>query len=420
LNPIACHAPVSAALCWPRAPVEESINMACNTRRGGRAAGFSLVEVMVALVIGMLGIVVMMQMFSMFEGQKRTTTGGDDAINSGSLSLYGLQRDLQQAGWGTSAINIIGCNVSGLVAGGASIPFAPVTINPAGIPAGDTNTDTLLVVAGNGNGTVEGDVILSGAGTSYSVHTPTAFLLNDFVVAARQTRTAGACTLNATTIASVTSSTVTVSAAAASFTVAASDRLFLLGANPVVRVYAIRNGSLTLCDWRVNDCGAAGNLGNAAIWTPLASNLVSLRAQYGRDTATAGMDGVLDVWSRTIPTTAAPISTNAAKNMEACALARTLAVRVVLVARSSQPEKRLDGDLTGTAYVTPGAPLWAGNDSVAVAIDSAEAGNVAINLSQSIFPVPTSWPMWQDFRYKVFQTIVPLRNITNQGVLEEC
>ena len=26
-----------------------------------------------------------------------------------------------------------------------------------------------------------------------------------------------------------------------------------------------------------------------------------------------------------------------------------------------------------------------------------------------------SWPTWQDFRYKVFQTLVPLRNVTTQG-----
>ena len=67
--------------------------------------GFSLVEIMVALVIGMLGIIVMMQVFAMFEAQKRTTTGGDDAISSGSIALYSLQRDIQHAGWGISAIN---------------------------------------------------------------------------------------------------------------------------------------------------------------------------------------------------------------------------------------------------------------------------------------------------------------------------
>ncbi|MCX7179106.1 MAG: prepilin-type N-terminal cleavage/methylation domain-containing protein, partial [Proteobacteria bacterium] len=57
------------------------------------AQGFSLVEIMVGMVIGMLGIIVMMQIFALAEGQKRSTTGGGDAQNTGAIALYGLQRD---------------------------------------------------------------------------------------------------------------------------------------------------------------------------------------------------------------------------------------------------------------------------------------------------------------------------------------
>ena len=46
------------------------------------SAGFSLVEIMIGMVIGMLGIIVMMQIFALSEGQKRTTTGGGDAQNN--------------------------------------------------------------------------------------------------------------------------------------------------------------------------------------------------------------------------------------------------------------------------------------------------------------------------------------------------
>ena len=382
---------------------------------------------MVALVIGMLGIVVMMQMFAMFEGQKRTTTGGDDAISGGSVALYDLQRDIQRAGWGTSAINIIGCNVGGLVAGGGSVPFVPVTINSTLIPAGDTNTDTLLVVSGNGNGTVEGAQLLATAPvgtTSYTVRAPMDFYDRDTtdalpvrVVAGPQTRLAGACNLTATNIsAQPTASSVTVSVAAGLATALnAGDRLFLLGDNPVVRAYAIRGGNLTVCDWRVNNCNATANVADASVWVPVANGVVSLRAEYGRDTAAAGMDGILDIWDQTIPTTATPISTNTGKNLEACAIARIVSVRLALVARSSQPEKTADWPAL-TQHVTTAAPLWAGSDQVAQTVNSTEAGNVSITLPD---PDP-SWPTWQDFRYKVFQTVVPLRNITSPGVPDEC
>lgn len=399
--------------------------------RGRRnARGFSLVEVMVAMVIGMLGIIVMMQMFRVFEGQRRTTTAGDDAISAGSVTLFGLQRDLQQSGWGFGAVNLIGCNVTGLTAGGGAIPLSPVTINPAAITGQDVNTDTLLIVSGNGNGVIEGAQFLAPAAanaTSYTVAAPVAFADPDTgdtnavrVVVAPQTRLAGACNLTVTTIAAqptATSVTVSVSGGIAT-AIATGDRLFMLGDRPTVRAYAIRNGNLTVCDWVANNCAAVANNTNTAIWVPVANNVVSLRAQYGRDTTAGDMDGVPEVWDRTTPTTATPISTVGSKNIEACAVARRVAVRVALVARSSQPERTFDWPAL-TAHVTPAAPEWAGSDAVAQAISATEAGNVAISLPD---PDPT-WPTWQDFRYKVFQTVVPLRNvrnITSPGVVSEC
>jgi len=371
------------------------------------SAGFSLIEVMVAMVIGMLGIIVMMQMFSMFEGQKRTTTGGDDSISSGAVSLYGVQRSIQQSGWGINAAKLIGCPVTGLTSGGASLPLVPVRINSPLISGQDANTDTLLLVSGNGNGTVEGDIINSVAATVYSVHTPTAFAAGDNVLAVSNAWPA-TCNLTYTSVSSVDVAAGTVTlAAAAAFGVAPEDRLFNLGAAPIVRAYAVRNGNLTVCNYNTSNCGAAASNNDPAVWVPIANNVVSLRAQYGRDTSAAPMDGVVDVWDQTVPTTA-------------CGFMRTSAVRLALVARSSQPEKRLDGDLTGTAYVTPNAPQWAGSDAAAIAIDATAAGIVAIILTQSILPVPTAWPQWQDFRYKVFQTTVPMRNITNLGVVPEC
>ncbi|MEI7431395.1 MAG: hypothetical protein WCL27_13155, partial [Betaproteobacteria bacterium] len=162
-------------------------------------SGFSLVEVLVAMVIGMIGLIVMMQMVSMFEGQKRTTTGGDDAINSGSVSLYSIQRDIQHSGLGISDVQAIGCTVSGLLAGGATIPLAPVTINSALIPAGDANTDTLLVISGNGTGSVEGVTVLSAVGQAYTMQSAPAFAVGDRVLAVPKARPP--CNLTFTTVA---------------------------------------------------------------------------------------------------------------------------------------------------------------------------------------------------------------------------
>lgn len=97
----------------------------------------------------------------------------------------------------------------------------------------------------------------------------------------------------------------------APFSVNPGDRLFQFGQNPVVRVYAIRDGSLTVCDWRTSPCADASKINDRGIWVPIANNMVSLRAQYGRDTATGDMDGIVDVWDKDRPITG--ISTIASK-----------------------------------------------------------------------------------------------------------
>ncbi len=63
----------------------------CDSGAGGQrwrfAGGFSLVEVLVAMVIGLIGVVVMMQMFSLYEARRRTAASADDAIGTGAVTL---------------------------------------------------------------------------------------------------------------------------------------------------------------------------------------------------------------------------------------------------------------------------------------------------------------------------------------------
>lgn len=63
-------------------------------------SGFGLVEVMVGMVIGLLATLVIMQVFSVYENQRRATTSSSDAQTNGSIALFNLQRDIQMAGYG--------------------------------------------------------------------------------------------------------------------------------------------------------------------------------------------------------------------------------------------------------------------------------------------------------------------------------
>ena len=67
-----------------------------------RIAGFGLVELMVAVAVGMITLLVIMQTLQTAEGQRRAITSGSDAGIGGAIALQTLQRDLMNAGFGSS------------------------------------------------------------------------------------------------------------------------------------------------------------------------------------------------------------------------------------------------------------------------------------------------------------------------------
>ena len=335
-----------------------------------RPRGFSLIELMVGIVVAMAAVIVVMQVFKVSEGTRRTTTGGDDAQTVGAISLTTLQRDLRQAGQGLSNINVLGCSLV-LPSGRTVQNLAPLTINSTQIPAGDANTDTLLIAYGSGLGSPDGDRInVQPGGNVYSVATPTAFALGDFLVAAPQTR-ASPCALNLSAVTVIGAPNVTVGAGTVGV---ANGTLYNWGRTPTIVAYAVRSGRLRACNFQTQDCTSAA----AANWAEVADGVVSLRALYGIDPATP-LAGVLtdSNYSQTTPSTA-------------CGWARVMAMKLVVVTRSGQPRDAADAAAS--------APTWSAG------------GTAPITLSGS----------WQNYRYKTFETTVPLRNLSWQGVLQGC
>jgi type IV pilus assembly protein PilW len=76
-----------------------------NTQQLRVQSGFTIIELMVGMVIGLVATVVIMQTFSNFEGNKRSATGITDAQTNGSIGLYMIQRELQFAGYGIPAVS---------------------------------------------------------------------------------------------------------------------------------------------------------------------------------------------------------------------------------------------------------------------------------------------------------------------------
>lgn len=360
--------------------------------------GFSLIEILIALVIGLVSTLAIMQLFSLSAGQKAAISGSGDAQTNGALALYSLERDIRQAGYGASALNLLGCRLQVTTSSGATLTLsalAPVTINHPDIPAGDTNTDTLLVMYGSDNGTAEGDGILApSTSPSYTVKAPTAFAVNDRVIALPVTRPSP-CSLVLGRVYGKSNNFPNVTGWASGMI---NGTLFNLGQAPRILAYAIRGGNLTVCDFLTNNCGDTNASGDSTFWVPIVNGIVGLRAQYGRDTSTT-MDGVVDRYDQSV---ASPTTTPAVSSVQ-CGWARVSAVRIALAARAGQ---------RATTAVTATAPTWAG--STASAGNSTTPASVATPFNLSALTD------WQHYRYKVFETVVPIRNIILLGVQTGC
>ncbi len=353
--------------------------------------GFSLVELMVGMFVGLIGIVTIYQVFAVFEGYKRTTTSGSDAGQSGALALFTLERDLRMSGYGINQPTLLGCTVN---AYNANLS-APGTFNFLLLP--------LIINAGAG---IAPDSITVAYGSSAYIAAPTSLTQNmasptaTFQVANRFGMLAGDLVIAAEsgkpcTLAEVTSlpggagntsnvnhtNGVYVNAAGTSTqstynstsglgtSYTTNGVLYDIGSAPVITTYSIVNGQLI----------AAGNLGSGGNLV-IADGIVQMKVQYGMDDGVnngtishasyVASDGVIDRYVNSAPAN----------------WTQVLSVRLGVVARSALMEK---GDpTTGICNITTVTPTWAG-------------GTLDVSAD----------PNWMCYRYKAFETTVPLRNM---------
>ncbi|MDO5690915.1 MAG: PilW family protein [Pseudomonadota bacterium] len=111
--------------------------------------GFSLIELLVGVVIGMLMILVIAQVTVGFEGVKRTSTSGSDAQSNGAAAIFLFEREIRMAGYGLVARGNLVCE-SGLHAAfkGQRL-FNQTLIAPVRIVDGGSEPDRLVISRAN-------------------------------------------------------------------------------------------------------------------------------------------------------------------------------------------------------------------------------------------------------------------------------
>lgn len=147
--------------------------------------GMSLPEILAAVLIGLIGMIVIMQVYATSEERKRTTTGTSDAQINGNIALFTLANSIRSAGFGlvSPGSNMLGCTVRAYNSNRPTPDFtflmAPVsiTVGAAGAP------DQVTVIYGNSPNVVEGNAFVGAAatGADFALKNAAGILVGDLV-----------------------------------------------------------------------------------------------------------------------------------------------------------------------------------------------------------------------------------------------
>ncbi|PPC87611.1 MAG: prepilin-type cleavage/methylation domain-containing protein [Methylotenera sp.] len=367
--------------------------------QAGKQKGFTLVEIMVGLVIGLLVTLVVVNVFRVFEGQKKSTTGNSDAQTNGAIALYNIQRDAQTAGFAlpvySTEFSPFNCPVNTTINhdnnnATPEIGLSPVVITDAN---GANGSDSIAIRYGTSmKGGISVDMQAGTATNSAQVDTNIGCNFNDVVLIIN--KTISACSMarvNASpgglTAAGVTPAKITLTSTT---NVAAGNALSCLGVWNEVQ-YAVTANQLTRSGMIVPSAspGITPDLPDAAA-VPMVPDIVSMQAQYGVS-ASANSNQVTEwvnatgAWANTATT-----PTLADRN-------RIKAIRVAVVARN--------GLLENTNVTDACSSLTNAKPTGLCAWDGAEAGSAApaIDLSADA--------NWRRYRYRVYESTFPIRNI---------
>ena len=369
------------------------------TRRPAR--GFTLIELMVGMVIGLLTTLVIAQMLVVSEGHRRTTASGSEAQVNGALALYAIQRDVQMAGYGmTTAADGIGCAIRAR-RGGVDYNFtlAPVIITngAAGAP------DRLLVMSSaKASYSVPARIVTSHPRTAanFFLSTTVGVAEGDLMIAVPGVVDANnwCSVFNVTGIggaSQVIHNPNNGNATPGPWNEPGGSSIFPVDGYGVIGSYPsdLTKGSyvVNLGQFVTRDIGIGATqsleiavFSTAAVATTtddLFPDIVNLQAFYGKDT---DGNGVVDTYDNVTPTT--PVGWR-----------QVLNVRVAVVARSGQRQKDI---------VTSSEPLWDVGNATTV-VGAAACGGTSRCVTLKIDTLPE----WQYYRYKVYDSIVPLRNM---------
>jgi type IV pilus assembly protein PilW len=394
----------------------------------------TLIEMMVALVIGLILSLAIFSVMSVFEGRRRTVVAGSDLDQAAGVAMFQIDRWTRSAGTGFAAAASYGygCELFAVDDSGGQIlpmktalpdPFAavdpgasgvfrlaPVLILPGQTSPGASNAVTsghvsdvlVLMSAGNGGSQVPTPFTAAATTASLTVPNTLAFSGGDLVLLAdRQPAATGGI------------APCMVTQAGSATTSGAATAMPLDGARHAASIDSASVGNYSMT-------GVAINLGNVSSARPpsfqllgvgdnntlysydllqtsgtalqaRAEGVFEMHALYGIGSTS---DATVDAWVS--PGTGSyTVAALSAGTPAAAALLRTIrAVRIGLIMRTALPERSGSAAGAASATATPATSLTLFSD-----LDDSK-----LTYTRALAPAE------QQYRYRTLEATIPLRN----------
>jgi type IV pilus assembly protein PilW len=378
------------------------------TTRRLPSAGFTLVEIMVAVAIGLATVLVATQVLVKSMEQKRASASGNDSMVNATLALYTIERDVKNSGFGLTTLRqYIGCTVHAKFKGSTDnrdFNLVPVTITDGGSASADTlrlfasgertfplpvriaetkPMENAVFFVESDLGVEEGDIMIAIPGPESSETDCALFQATALATPGNSNESQGVGPglkkINRATRDGTWN--VPLNTAGSAFegrSYGKGDYVLNLGAF-IDHTYSIDEGSLWLDRYQMET--------NAPNDQAIYPHIVQLQAVYGKDT---DGDGEINDWDATAPAD----------------WRHVVAVRIALVARGSVREATEVTPPNDTCETAAAASLAVMPVATAVCWrPNPNAPPVDIDMN-----IDDANPDWRRYRYRVLETTIPLRN----------
>lgn len=369
-------------------------------------SGLSLVEIMVGVLIGLIGIIVIFQMLATSEERKRSATAGSDVQVSGIVGLTSLERDVREGGYGfasagydTGLTPLMGCMVNAYDTARPTTTYS-FRLTPIQIIQGSgAASDTIIVLRGNSGVFPAAQVFTQSSDTSKKTRGRAGLSPRDYVLVASSSPSLQCMMVELTDVSDPDALTVQHNLGSYTYPVYLPDGststqsrtarhndpaptlaftagyLFNLGNGARRNIWTVGGGKLQVTnDLLYQDTNGDGINDPVEV----ADSIVTLQAEYGID---ANNNGRVEAgeWTTTDPATTVQ-------------WANVIAVRMGMLVRSGQFER---------AAVTATIPAWTGGTFVITNLDGSASSTTPADPADN----------WRHYRYRVYETVVPLRNM---------